>query len=194
MKKMNQVILVSQLSDQSVEIENLLVGAGYHIIAKLSDRDNIARSVAQLCPDFVIFKFDVLVDEVLAALLKISVDTPTPVILSSPNFDEGSLERVISSGIDAYVIDDINQRNLPVIVRLAIAQFEKMKQLNNELTKAKASLLERKTVEKAKGILMRQRMVDEDVAYKILRTHSMNQGKKMFDVAEGVISASELLS
>lgn len=194
MKKMNQVILVSQSSDQSVEVENLLAGAGYHIIAKLNDNDNIAMSVAQLDPDFVVFQFEALEDEVLATLLKTSVDAPTPVILSSPNFDEESLERVISSGIDAYVIDDINQRNLPMIVSLAVAQFEKMKKLNNELTKAKASLLERKTVEKAKGILMRQRMVDEDVAYKILRTHSMNQGKKMFDVAEGVISASELLS
>lgn len=194
MKKMNQVILVSQSSDRSVEIENLLAGAGYHIIAKLNDNDNIAMSVAQLDPDFVVFQFEALEDEVLATLLKISVDAPTPVILSSPNFDEESLERVISSGIDAYVVDDINQRNFPMIVRLAVAQFEKMKKLNNELTKAKASLLERKTVEKAKGILMRQRMVDEDVAYKILRTHSMNQGKKMFDVAEGVISASELLS
>lgn len=194
MEKMNQVILVSQSSYQSVEIENLLAGAGYHIIAKLNDNDNIAMSVAQLDPDFIVFQFEALEDEVLATLLKISVDAPTPVILSSPNFDEESLERVISSGIDAYVVDDINQRNLPMIVSLAVAQFEKMKKLNNELTKAKASLLERKTVEKAKGILMRQRMVDEDVAYKILRTHSMNQGKKMFDVAEGVISASELLS
>jgi len=54
-------------------------------------------------------------------------------------------------------------------------------------------LAERKAVEKAKGILMKHKNITEDEAYQSLRKMAMDKNKRIADVADGVISAFELL-
>jgi response regulator NasT len=66
--------------------------------------------------------------------------------------------------------------------------------LQQELEKSKADLAARKVIEKAKGILMKQRGMGEDEAYGVMRTMAMRQGKTLKEIAENVISIADLLS
>ena len=76
---------------------------------------------------------------------------------------------------------------------IAKARFEQDQSLRNELKKTKSQLEERKTIERAKGIIMKSRSLSEDDAYKALRKLAMNKNQKLIDVAEDVVSVSELL-
>ena len=69
-----------------------------------------------------------------------------------------------------------------------------MKKMQSELDAAKRALEDRKTLDRAKGILMRQRGLSEDEAYKLLRKTAMDQGKKVADVASALVTAADLLS
>ncbi|MCW5584560.1 MAG: ANTAR domain-containing protein [Chromatiales bacterium] len=48
-------------------------------------------------------------------------------------------------------------------------------------------------IDKAKGILMKQRQLTEEDAYKALRNQAMRSNKRVFDVAESVVAAASLL-
>ena len=65
--------------------------------------------------------------------------------------------------------------------------------MRTELEKTKNTLEERKLIDKAKGIVMQQRQCSEDQAYKILRNLSMENNKRLVDVAEQLITITDAL-
>lgn len=65
--------------------------------------------------------------------------------------------------------------------------------MREELEQTKSTLAERKLVEKAKGILMRQTRMNEEAAYKAMRKMAMDRNIKLVDLARTLIAAAELL-
>jgi response regulator NasT len=65
--------------------------------------------------------------------------------------------------------------------------------MQTDLAEARSALADRKTLDKAKAILMAQRGLGEPEAYALLRSTAMNQGRRIVDVAEALITASSLL-
>ena len=66
-------------------------------------------------------------------------------------------------------------------------------QMRSERDAAKQALQDRKTIDKAKGLLMRARNLTEDEAYNLLRKTAMDQGRKVIDVALALVTAADLL-
>ena len=64
-----------------------------------------------------------------------------------------------------------------------MSRFHLMHQLRQDLEKAKADLASRKTVERAKALLMKERGLEEEQAYKLLRKLSMDTGRPLGAVA-----------
>jgi hypothetical protein len=79
------------------------------------------------------------------------------------------------------------------IVGLVQEQSRRLQAMSDELDAVRASLTERKTVERAKGLLMAHRQMSEDEAYKALRQMAMNQNRRLVDVAEAVLSLADVL-
>ena len=79
------------------------------------------------------------------------------------------------------------------VLETAIARFQIMRQMQSELDAAKRALGDRKTIDRAKGIIMRQRALSEDEAYQLLRKTAMDQGRKVIDVAQALVTAADLL-
>jgi len=76
---------------------------------------------------------------------------------------------------------------------VAVARFAQFHELRSELDKARITLAERKLIEKAKGILMKRRKVDEDEAYRLMRRMAMDQKARLIEIANKIIEAAELL-
>lgn len=79
------------------------------------------------------------------------------------------------------------------ILELVQDQAKRLQSMGDELDTVRASLTERKTIERAKGLLMAHRKLSEDEAYKMLRQTAMNQNKRIADVAEAVLAMSDYL-
>jgi response regulator NasT len=99
----------------------------------------------------------------------------------------------VQAGVSAYVVDGIQPHRVRPIVEAAIARFEKFRALEDELQRTRAELADRKVIEKAKGLIMRQRGVSEDEAYRAMRKVAMRSNRRLADVAEGIVAAAELL-
>jgi signal transduction protein with GAF and PtsI domain len=63
---------------------------------------------------------------------------------------------------------------------------------SEEAINAKEALQTRKIIEKAKGILMKQRHLTEEQAYRVMRTKSMDISKSMKEIAEAIILTDEI--
>jgi response regulator NasT len=76
---------------------------------------------------------------------------------------------------------------------MAVSRFNAFNELRDELDRAKQALGERKVVERAKGILMKERGLTEEAAYGLLRKAAMNENRRVAEIAQAVVTASGLL-
>ncbi len=79
------------------------------------------------------------------------------------------------------------------ILDLVHDQAQRLQAMADELETARASLTERKLIERAKGLLMAHRQLSEDEAHKLLRTMAMNQNRRLVDVAQALLSMATVL-
>lgn len=107
--------------------------------------------------------------------------------------DDTAMKTAIDAGVSAYVVDGLNSRRLKPILDAAIARFQRIERMRRELDATKEALAERKTLDRAKGLLMQAKGISEDEAYALLRKTAMDQGRKMIDVATALVTASDLL-
>jgi len=79
------------------------------------------------------------------------------------------------------------------ILGMVQEQSRRIQAMSDELDTVRATLNERKVVERAKGLLMAHRNMSEDEAYKALRQMAMNQNRRLIEVANAVLSLSDVL-
>ncbi len=95
--------------------------------------------------------------------------------------------------MSAYVVDGLRADRIKPILDAAIARFHMFQKMRAELAATKAALEERKVIDRAKGLLMRARGIGEDEAYALLRKTAMDQGRRIADLAQALVTAAELL-
>ena len=78
------------------------------------------------------------------------------------------------------------------LVELLQAQTSRMASMEDELEAARRTLHERKVIERAKGVLMARLGMNEDVAFRVLQKTSMDQNRRLVDVAEATLSLPDL--
>lgn len=79
------------------------------------------------------------------------------------------------------------------ILELVHAQTQRLQDMAIELEGVRASLGERKLIERAKGLLMARQALTEEGAYQLLRQTAMNQGRRIPDVAQALLSLADVL-
>jgi response regulator NasT len=116
------------------------------------------------------------------------------VVIFSDDAQGASIRAAIQAGVSAYVVEGISAKRLEPVMRVAIERFEADQALRAELSSAKLQLAERKLVERAKGIIMKQRGVSEEEAFRALRSLAMERSVKLADAARQVIDIAALLT
>jgi response regulator NasT len=101
-------------------------------------------------------------------------------------------EKAVVAGVSAYVVDGLKKERIKAILELTISRFKAFNLLRTELDRTKQQLEERKQVDRAKGILMKQRNINEEEAYALMRKTAMNENLKLSDVAQSIITAAKL--
>jgi response regulator NasT len=107
--------------------------------------------------------------------------------------DQHSIQEAMRAGVSAYVAHTIQGEDLSGIIQVAAARFAEHKRLRDELKEARNELVERKTVDRAKGILMADHGYSEADAYKRMRGMAMSKGKRLVEIAEAIIFSKEII-
>lgn len=188
------VTIVDDDSGRSIILERALKDAGYEIVDVLSSKDNLLLHIEKKQPDVIIVDLESPNRDSLESMRIVTQHNPKPIVMFTNDSDHSMIGEAINAGVSAYVVDGFSESRIKPIMDVAIARFREFHALRTELEKTKNTLEERKLIDKAKGIVMQQRQCSENDAYNILRKLSMENNKRIGEVAEQIISITEALS
>ncbi len=190
---MLRVMLVDNHKERLVPLAQTLKESGYEVVASLTDTSNLDDAVSRHQPDIVIIDTESPSRDTLENLVVMNSSTPRPIVMFTHDGDTEKIKEATRAGVSAYVVGGLDHDRLKPILDAAIARFEEFKALRLELNAANSKLSERKVIEKAKGLLMKRRGIDEDEAYRLLRNMAMEQNTRLATLAEQVVQAAKLL-
>ena len=113
-------------------------------------------------------------------------------MLFTDDRDNATIQAALKAGVSAYVVAGMQPERLQPILDVAVARFEQERALRDELQGRAGRLAERKLIERAKGILMQQKNVAEDEAFRMMRKLAMDRNRRLVDVAQQIIDVAEL--
>jgi two-component system, response regulator / RNA-binding antiterminator len=174
-------------------IEDGLRAAGHTRLTVIADSTQLMRRIVEVDPDVIVIDLENPNRDVLEHMFQVSRAAKRPVAMFVDRSDHASIEAAIDAGVSAYVVDGLKKERIKPILDTAISRFNVFDRLQRELDEAKGKLAERKSIDRAKGILMRTRGMSEDDAYALLRKTAMNQSRRISEIADSLIVASGLL-
>ncbi len=186
-------MLVDEDDERGAVLQEALAEAGYRVVARLRNEENLAVAVREYKPDMVIIDMEAPGRDTLEQMREVSRDNPKPIVLFSNNRDSEYIRQAVRAGVSAYVVDGLSRDRILPIVEVAMARFSEFQVLRRELEDTRARLADRKLVEKAKGLLMKHRGLSEDEAYQSLRKTAMARNQRIVDVARMLLALEEFL-
>ncbi|WP_460275621.1 ANTAR domain-containing response regulator [Celeribacter sp. ULVN23_4] len=188
------VIVVETDRTRAQLIVDSLSAAGEFDISVINDPNGLARQIQARNPDVVLIDIENPSRDTMEELALASGPLDRPVAMFVDRADQALSAAAIEAGVSAYVVDGLQSQRVKPIMDAAIARFRMFQRMRTELAETKRALEERKVIDRAKGMLMRAKGIGEDEAYAMLRKAAMDQGKRVADVAQALVTAAGLLS
>lgn len=159
-----------------------------------------AKDLAEAEARHADFAYDVIViacespdRDTLESLRERTEQNPRPVVMFVDRSAPALAEAAVHAGVAAYVVDGLSVKRVRPVLEVALTRFEVMQGMRTDLAKAQADLAARKSIERAKGLIMKERGLDEDAAYKVLRKLAMDSGRPLAAVAVDLIAYANVL-
>jgi two-component system, response regulator / RNA-binding antiterminator len=186
-----RVLLVDEDPARLVQLQAALKDAVCEIVGTARPGEDLVRCVQELQPDVIIVDMESPRRDTLESMHVLARERPIVMFVDSS--DSQSTQTAIRAGVTAYIVDGLSPKRVRPILDVAIARFQEHRALRDELAKTKATLNERKVIDRAKGLLMKERGLSEDDAYKLLRSQAMAQNRRLVDVAHALLTYAEML-
>ncbi|TCS66331.1 ANTAR domain-containing response regulator [Primorskyibacter sedentarius] len=188
-----KILVVEAERERARDITEALVDGGWANVTVMESSVGLARAIVDADPDIVLIDISHPDRDTLEQLSIASDARSRPVAMFVDRTDADLSQAAIGAGLSAYVVDGLQKNRIKPVLQTAIARFNMMVKMQSELDAAKRALVDRKTIDRAKGLLMQARGVTEEEAYSLLRKAAMDQGRKVIDVAQALVTSADLL-
>jgi response regulator NasT len=162
-------------------------------VQRLDTTDRLIARIGEIDPDIVVIDLANPQRDTLEQMFLVSRLIKRPVTMFVDQSDSDQTRAAIEAGVSAYVVDGLRRDRVKTIVEMCVTRFRAYERLETELHAARNALDDRKTIDRAKAILMKAKGLSEEAAYALLRTTAMNKKRRIAQIAQSVITASELL-
>ena len=157
-----------------------------------SNQQLLARIYA-LDPDIIVIDLENPSRDILEQMFQVSRAVRRPIAMFVDQSDAASIQASVDAGVSAYIVDGLKKERIKPILDLCVSRFNAFARLQDELDRTKSALEERKVIDRAKGILMKLKGLTEEEAYVLMRSTAMREKKKIGEIAQSILTASELL-
>ena len=155
------------------------------------------RELVELCrlehPGLVISDIRMPDMDGLDAAKEIYEFEPVPIIVATSHCDPEFVERAQERHILAFLVKPIDQANLAPAIAIVLRRFEEFQALKRENASLVQALAERKVIERAKGLLMKQLDIDEGAAFSRLQKLARDQRKKLVEISQILVAAADMM-
>ena len=188
-----RVMVIDESQEFAQVLSDGLSRSGYEVVSTLSSMRDLIGNVETCVPDVIIVSTDSPSRDSLEHICVVSRDRPRPIVMFSNDKETETIQAAVRAGVTAYVVDGLEAARIQAIVDVAVARFSEYQTMRNELAKTKSAMADRKSIDRAKGILMKQRQCDEDDAFQALRKLAMDRNIRLGEAAEQVINVAKML-
>jgi two-component system, response regulator / RNA-binding antiterminator len=186
------ILIVDESVDRALLIEQALREAGHFNVKTIHHLKGVAREIETEAPDVIVMDLGNPERDFLEHMFRLSKSLRKPIAMFVDQSSDEAMLNAVEAGVSAYVVDGLKRERVKPILDLAIARFRVFEKLRGERDEAVQALDERKLVERAKGILMKQQNLSEAESFEMMRNAAMTQGRTLAEIAKAVIEAAQL--
>lgn len=165
---------------------------GYEIAGQASDGETAVDMILKCKPDLILMDINMPKLDGLSAVEKIRQRTDIPAIIITGYRDNKQIERAAGVGVYGYLHKPVDEYELKAEIEVVLNRHKKVEKLEKDLKQAITSLEERKIIERAKGIVMKQKSLPEAEAFRFMQKKSRDTNVKLIDLAKKIIKSDEL--
>lgn len=185
------IVVIDENPIRAAILEDGLREAGHRRITMLQDMRNLLRQLSDIDPDVILIDLENPSRDVLEQMFQVSRIVHRPVAMFVDQSDSAQIQAAVDAGVSAYIVDGLRKERIKPILDMTISRFRAFSNMQRELDRAQSALKDRKIIDRAKGLLMRQRGIGEDEAYRLLRSAAMRESRKIAEIAQSVVTAAQ---
>lgn len=189
-KKCLRLVIADNESIIRLDLREMLEDAGHEVVGEAINGRKAVELTRMHQPDLVIMDIKMPEMDGITAARKIADEKLAPVLLLTAFSQPEIVEKARDSGVLGYLVKPVRESNLFPAMGIALSRWEEMQGLEEELGKLKDSLETRKTVDRAKGILMAAHKLGEQEAYRRIQRYAMMKRLSIKEVAEAIVKAA----
>jgi response regulator NasT len=188
-----KIVIVDESPIRAAILQEGLREAGYTEVVHISEMQSLLARIYALDPDIIVMDLENPSRDSLEQMFQVSRAVRRPIAMFVDQSDAASIQASVDAGVSAYIVDGLKKERIKPILDLCVSRFNAFAKLQDELDRTKNALEERKVIDRAKGILMKLKGLSEEEAYVLMRSTAMREKKKIGEIAQSILTASELL-
>jgi two-component system, response regulator / RNA-binding antiterminator len=188
-----KIVIVDESPIRAAILEEGLREAGYSGVVHISEMQSLLARIYALDPDIILIDLENPSRDVLEQMFQVSRAVRRPIAMFVDQSDAASIQASVDAGVSAYIVDGLKKERIKPILDLCVSRFNAFARLQDELDRTRNALEERKVIDRAKGILMKLKGLTEEEAYVLMRSTAMREKKKIGEIAQSILTASEML-
>lgn len=186
------------IADDDPEIRRtitaMLTAMGHEVVFMGSTGRELVNHCLAQAPDLIMTDIEMPDMDGLDAAMAIYERSPAPIIILTAFCTPDLIERAEHNHILGYLVKPTTQAQIEASIAVAVRRHQELESLRKEAADLRQSLADRKVIERAKGLLMKHLGVDEPEAFRRLQKFASNKNKKLVEIAETIVTASEALN
>lgn len=189
------VLLIDDDAERATALSAALDKSRYQVSHLVGSESSLLKEVDSRQPDIIIIDVESPDRDILESLHTLNTVNPKPIVMFSEQEDTLLINQSTRSGVSAYVVGaDVSNSKVKTILDAAIARFDQMQQLRDQLEESKRQLASQKVIDQAKVLLMETKKISEKEAYQHIRKIAMDNGQRMDQVAKNIIAIIRTLT
>lgn len=193
-KRSRKIFLAHIDSAQRKIIQTILSTLDHKVPVATDSGLELVKTAIEDSPDLIIASPHLADLDGIEALIQIGNVRPIPAILVSRSDDLEKVERAMEDHVMAYLVEPITASMLLPAIYLCERRFAHFRRLEQKIERLQKSLHERKTIERAKLILIQARGLSEPEAHREMQKSATAKRRSLIDIAQSIIEASDLIS
>ena len=185
-----RVVIAEDEAIIRLDLKETLEEVGYEVVGETGRGDKAVDLVRELRPDLAILDIKMPGMDGIEAARLITKDRICGVLVLTAFSQREVIEQARDAGALAYLVKPFQKTDLVPAIEVAIARFREMQALNGEVDALEEQLEARKSIDRAKGILIDQCSMSESDAYGFIQRGAMNHRTTMKAVADMVIDGT----
>jgi AmiR/NasT family two-component response regulator len=171
-----------------LDLRDLLERSGFEVCAEARDGEEAVALARSEQPDVAIMDVKMPKLDGIEAARRILDERPIPIVMLTAYGQEELVSRAVEAGVFGYLVKPFREQDLLPAIRAARARHEELVALREEAESLADALAARKSIERAKGLLMEREGLTEQEAFTRLRKASQISGRPLKVVAEALIA------